>query len=135
SVPYLNVRLSFINYIAGNEVAMTHIEHVFPWTLVALMLNTLSVNFKDFSRIESEEFPRPSDRPLPEDWLLRGLLWVDDLFPSSWYSSQTSDDDEKTFELASMTDQRKGRVLWLGYQLALQGKWLTYDKKSKQFSV
>jgi hypothetical protein len=34
-----------------------------------------------------------------------------------------------------MTQQRKERVLWLGYHLALPGKWLTYDKQSKQFGV
>lgn len=34
-----------------------------------------------------------------------------------------------------MTEHRKERVLWLGYHLAVPGKWLTYDKQSKQFSV
>ncbi|KAH8743671.1 hypothetical protein F5883DRAFT_364029, partial [Diaporthe sp. PMI_573] len=106
----------------------------FPWPLVALMLNSLSINFQNHQRIESEEFPRPSDRPLPEDWCLRGLLWTDKLFPSDWFTSDKVDDDEKTFELASMTEQRKERVLWLGYHLALTGKWLTYDKQRKQFS-
>lgn len=134
-LPYLNVRLSFMKFIAGNEAAIAYIEQMFPWTLVASMLNSLSINFQNFTRIESEEFPRPSDRPLPEDWSLRGLLWTDKLFPSDWYTSDNVDDDEKTFELASMTEQRKERVLWLGYHLALKGKWLTYDKESKQFNV
>lgn len=134
-LPYLNVRLSFMKFIAGNEAAMAYIQQVFPWTLVASMLNSLSINFQNFTRIESEEFPRPSDRPLPEDWSLRGLLWTDKLFPSDWYTSDNVDDDEKTFELASMTEQRKERVLWLGYHLALKGKWLTYDKQSRQFNV
>lgn len=134
-LPYLNVRLSFVKFIAGNEAAIEHIQHWFPWALVALMLNSLSISLQDHSRIESEEFPRPSDRPLPEDWSLRGLLWTDKLFPLDWFSSDKVDDDEKTFELASMTEQRKERVVWLGYQLALSGKWLTYDKQSKQFSA
>jgi hypothetical protein len=134
-LPYLNVRLSFMKFIAGNEAAMGYVQDVFPWALVALMLNTLSITFQNHVRIESEEFPRPSDRPLPEDWSLRGLLWTDKLFPSDWYSGDNVDDDEKGFELASMTEQRKERVLWLAYHLALHGKWLTYDKQSKQFSV
>lgn len=134
-LPYLNVRLSFMKFITGNEAAIEHVQDCFPWALVALMLNSLSISFQNHQRIESEEFPRPSDRPLPEDWSLRGLLWTDKLFPSDWFTSDKVDDDEKTFELASMTEQRKERVLWLGYQLTVLGKWLTYDKQSKQFSV
>ena len=34
-----------------------------------------------------------------------------------------------------MAEERKERVLWLGYNFALAGKWLTYDKQSKQFGV
>ncbi|KAK8013435.1 hypothetical protein PG991_009028 [Apiospora marii] len=45
------------------------------------------------------------------------------------------DDDEKYFEVASMTDERKERVLWLGISIARHGKWLLYDDKSHQFSV
>lgn len=134
-LPYLNVRLSFMKYIAGNEAAIEHVQELFPWALVASMLNSLSINFESHQRIESEEFPRPSDRPLPEDWSLRGLLWTDKLFPSDWFTNDKVDEDEKTFELASMTEQRKERVLWLGHSLAIPGTWLTYDKESKQFSV
>lgn len=136
-LPYLNVRLSFIKFMAGNEAAMAYIQYTFPWALVALMLNSLSIRTQHHVRIESDEFPRPSDRPLPEDWSLRGLLWTDKLYPSDWFDSNSCqvDDDEKTFELASMTEQRKERLLWLGYHIAAHGKWLTYDKQSKQFSV
>jgi hypothetical protein len=132
---YLNVRLSFMKYMAGNEAAMAYIQDAFPWALVALMLNSLLIDFQNHARIESDEFPRPSDRPLPEDWSLRGLLWTDKLFPSDWFSGGNVDDDERGSELASMTEQRMERVLWLAYQLALPGKWLTYDKQSKQFGV
>jgi hypothetical protein len=134
-LPYLNVRLSFMKFIAGNEAAIDQVQDSFPWTLMESMLNSLSTNFQNHQRIESEEFPRPSDRPLPEDWSLRGLLWTDKLFPSDWFTLNKVDDDEKTFEFASMTNQRKERVLWLGHHLAVSGKWLTYDKQSKQFSV
>ncbi|KAH8742447.1 hypothetical protein F5883DRAFT_374857, partial [Diaporthe sp. PMI_573] len=115
--------LSFLKFIAGNEAAMAYIQGVFPWVLVALMLNSLSVTFQNYVHIESEEFPRPSDRPLPEDWSLRGLFWTDKLYPSDWCSGDNVDDDERGFELASMTEQRKEGVLWLGYNLALPGKF------------
>ncbi|KAK2600575.1 hypothetical protein N8I77_010097 [Diaporthe amygdali] len=133
-LPYLNVRLSFMKFMSGNGTAIGHLQDWFPWTLVALMLNSLSIQCQNHERIEFEEFPQPNDRPLPEDWSLRGLLWTDKLFPSDWFHNKV-DDDEKTFELPSMTEHRKERVLWLGCRLAVSGKWLTYDKQTKHFSV
>ncbi|KAJ0103746.1 telomerase-binding protein est1a [Diaporthe amygdali] len=134
-LPYLNVRLSFMRFICGNETAIRHLKDRFPWKLVALMLNSLSIQCQNHERVESEAFPRSDDRPLPEDWHLRGLLWADKLFPPDWFNNDKIDDDERTFELPSTTENRKERVLWLGYQLAVPGKWLRYDKQSKQFTV
>lgn len=56
-LPYLNVRLSFMKFIAGNEAAIEHIQDLFLWTPVALMLKSLSIPFQNHQRIESEEFP------------------------------------------------------------------------------
>lgn len=134
-LPYLHVRLAFMHFMASKESAMMYLEDSFPWALLVLMLNTLSTHFKHHDRIESKDFPRSSDRPLPDDWSLRGLLWTDKLYPSDWFSNDKVDDDEKTFELPSMTEDRKERVLWLGCRLAAYGKWMTYDKETKQFAV
>lgn len=45
----------------------------------------------------------------------------------------------KYFEVASMADQRKERILWLGCRIAAVSKWIRYDygneKKEKVFSV
>lgn len=137
---YLNVRLSFMNFMAQKEPAMKHLETNFPWTSMALMLNSLLHGFEHYDRIESKDFPRPSERkpnerPLPEDWCLRGMLWTDSLFPIDWFSSDKVDEDEKSFELPSMTEIRRERVLWLGWKLASHGKWIVYDQESKQFNA
>jgi hypothetical protein len=61
---------------------------------------------------------------------------VDRYFPSSWFSvNQVDDDDEKYFEAASNSEERKYRCLWLGHQIAAHEKWLLYDADAHQFSV
>lgn len=134
-LPYWNVRLSFLNFMASRPDAMKYIEASVPWSLIALLLNSLSIGFEHHTRIENNEFPRPSDRPFPEDWSLRGLLWTTDLFPDGWFGSDLADDDEKLFELPSMAEYRRERVLWLGWKLASHGKWLQYDSTSKRFKA
>lgn len=132
-LPYMNVRLSFFNYIAGKDAAMQHVERNVPWTLLANMLTSLMHGFTRYTEIETNEFPKPSDRPLCEDWNLRGLLWTDSLFPADWFRNDRVDDDEKTFELPSMTEHRRERVLWHGWNLAAHKRWIVYDDETKRF--
>lgn len=136
-LPYFNVRLSFLSYMASKPEAMKFVEKSVPWTLIARTLNSLSIGFEHHDRIEAENFPQPSTRPFPEDWSLRGLLWTTGLFPEHWFGSgsELSDDDEKLFELPSMTEYRRERVLWLGWKLASLGKWLEYDSTAKRFKA
>lgn len=105
--------------------------------LFVLILNSLFIRFEYYARIESDAFPRLSDRPFPEDWSLRGFLWTTDLFPDIWFGSgsELSDDDEKLFELLSMVEYRRERVLWLGWKIASYGRWLKYDSTSKTFKA
>ncbi|KAK2059386.1 hypothetical protein LY76DRAFT_512255 [Colletotrichum caudatum] len=135
--PYLHVTLSFLYHMSHFATAMGYIESRMPWKLVSLMLNSLLKECASVDRIESEDFPRSNNetpRPLPEDFAQRGLLWVDKYYPDDWFTSKL-DDDEKYFEVASMTEERQERCLWLGCRLASSGNWLTYDKATKQFGV
>ncbi|KAI0968481.1 hypothetical protein F4678DRAFT_464548 [Xylaria arbuscula] len=50
--------------------------------------------------------------PVPEDFALEGLIFVDQYYPWHWFANDKIDDDEKYFEMASMTDIRKERILW-----------------------
>lgn len=136
-LPYFNVRLFFLNYMASRPDAMRHVEASVPWSLIALTLNSLSIGFEHHDRLESLDFPQPSVRPFPEDWSLRGLLWTPEMFPEGWFGSgdELSDDDERLFELPSMAEYRRERVLWLGVRLASHGKWLQYDSTSKRFKA
>lgn len=135
---YLYVRLAFMKYMADKELAMKHLAKSFPWPSLCRLLNSFTNEFQHYDRIESKEFPRPNEgkaheRPLPEDWSLRGHIWTESLFPADHFSSGKVDYNEKTFELASMTEIRRERVLWLAVLLASYGTWIIYDGEQKQF--
>ncbi|KAK7967611.1 uncharacterized protein PG986_001888 [Apiospora aurea] len=138
-LPCLHTILVFHRYLILFPSAMSLLEATFPWKLVSMLLNSLLLSYRVYERIQrSDEFPRPDNtapRPLPEDFALRGLLWADKYFPSDWFSNDKIDDDEKYLEVASMTYERKERILWLGVSIARHGKWLLYDEELHQFSV
>lgn len=137
-LPFLHVTLVFVHHLTFCPEAMAYMARDFPWKLTALMLNTLIGSYQSYARIESEQFPKsePVTRPLPDDYALRGFPWVEKYFPNGWFSNDKIDDDEKYFEVASMTEERKERALWLGCRIAAQdGKWLRYDPETHQFSV
>jgi hypothetical protein len=89
--------------------------------------------------MDSEAFPAAvkgdSPRPLPEDFKMRGLVYAENLFPENWYRDARVEEDEKQFELPSMTDQRKERILWLGRRMAGNGTHLTWNESTRQFGV
>ncbi|TRX98621.1 hypothetical protein FHL15_000695 [Xylaria flabelliformis] len=137
-LPYTHVIMVFMFYLTRVPDALHQLEHRFPWKLLSLMLNKLLDACEDYNRIRSDDFPRESNdppRPVPEDFALKGLLFVDQYYPSDWFSNDKIDDDEKYFEMASMTDVRKERILWLGYRIARSGRGLTYDHGSNRFGV
>ncbi|KAH9225258.1 hypothetical protein K456DRAFT_1852596 [Colletotrichum gloeosporioides 23] len=150
--PYLHVTLSFLHHLSKLPAAMAHVESKIPWKLISLMLNTLVGVCSDFDKVEGDEFPRnekDSLRPLPDDFVQRGLLWVEKYdqtkveedsknkgyYPDDWFTAAKIDDEERYFEVASMMEERQDRCLWLGNRIAATGMWLTYDKNLRQFSV
>ncbi|KAI1417371.1 hypothetical protein F5Y13DRAFT_152634 [Hypoxylon sp. FL1857] len=139
TLPFLHVVLVFVFHLSHFPTAMYYIERRFPWKLVSLQLNSLLLSYREHHRIHDEQFPRQdkefAPRPLPEDFAMKGLVWVDKYYPNDWFSNDKIDDDEKYFEVASMTDDRKERILWLGCRIAKLAKWLTYDETLHQFGV
>ncbi|KAK4170686.1 hypothetical protein QBC36DRAFT_149117, partial [Triangularia setosa] len=117
--------------------AICFVAPEFPWKGTALMMNTLLGSSKNYSCMEGSAFPESgSQRPLPEDYAMRGLAWADRVSPSNRFWKKEIDDDEKYFEVASMAEERKGRVLWLGHRIATSSnKWLRYDSLKHEFSV
>jgi hypothetical protein len=154
---YFHVCLVFMHHMSDYPALYVNLEPSFPWKLSALMLNTfiapMVATQASFARIEGDEFPggtgsatstnvnkttakNAANRPLPEDFAMRGMPWADTYLPAEWFSNLKIDDDEKFFEVPSMTGERKERLLWLGRQIALRsGKTLTYDAATHTFGV
>ena len=136
-LPYVHVVLVFLSHLKSYPSAMDHIDGAFPWKLLSELLNSLLPCYHNYDRIHSDEFPRPakgSPRPLPEDFAMRGLPWAETYFPSDWFSEPV-DYDEQHFEMTSMMEERRERVLWLGVCLAKPEIWMVYDETKHQFGV
>ena len=137
--PFLHTILAFMLHCSRYPTAMDHLKQQFPWKLTAFMLNNIYRSCKFDLRIDSEEFPGPyrsdTPRPLPEDYAMRGLVYTEDYYPASWFHDSQVEEDEKYFELASMMNPRKERLLWIGRRLASSNSWLTWDVVARKFGV
>ncbi len=108
------------------DITWRTIERDIPWHAICLFLNTAAGNFHSTPSICAEDFPQSSDengrkekpRPLPEDFALRGQIYSQWCFPTTWFTNITVDDDERTLELPSMAQPRIERILWLGHRIA-----------------
>ncbi|KAK7418620.1 hypothetical protein QQX98_003808 [Neonectria punicea] len=138
TLPFIHTTLVFINQMTCYPAAMSYLEGEYPWKLTAVMLNYLLASCGFEPRMLGE-FPGPEKdeppRPLPEDYAMRGLTYAEDYHPKGWFVNEKIDEDEKYFELASMVDERKERILYLGHKIAAKGKWLTFDSDTRSFSV
>lgn len=142
ALTFHHTMLVFLYYMIRNPAAIAHLEKSYPWKHTAVMLNThlkQARQQEEQPRIESEGLPGPRKddlpRPLPEDYAMRGLLYSEGYFPEDWFSNDKIDEDEKYFELASMEEIRRERVLWLGHKIAASGKWLKWNETKRRFGV
>ncbi|PVH68442.1 hypothetical protein DL98DRAFT_631152 [Cadophora sp. DSE1049] len=137
-LPFIHVTMVLMYHLARHPRAMKLLRASFPWQSLAVMLNTLLAPYQTPARIESTDFPLPikdNVRPFPDDFAMRGLLWADGYYPEKWFANDKIDVSEKYLESASMTDERKERILWLACRIASLGGWLQYHNESKRFSV
>ena len=130
-LPFIHTTLVFMSRMSHHTGAMSILGAEFPWELLSALLNTLLVSCETTRSIENDTFPSPEKddvRPLPEDFALRGLLWAEDYFPTEWFNNEKIDEEEKYHERASMTAQRKERILWLAVRIARSAECgLNYD--------
>ena len=168
-LPHVHIMLSFLTTFASNPY-VSHLLSDTPWAELVAFLNTL---VKTESQIQSQSqaqnvsqpqnidtlfsttvFPNDGERsdelPLPEDYLVRGLIWAHDYFPKKWFERE-HDEEERYLELASTVKSRMERVLRLGHKLSTvstpshdhgtllirsqYNRWISYDSVSHSFSV
>jgi hypothetical protein len=165
-LPHVHVMLSFLSSFASSTYVSDLLDGA-PWSELAAFLNTLGkseIQIQSQSQTQTQNidtllatdlFPgggESSDEyPLPEDYLVRGLIWTQDYFPNKWFEKE-HDEEERYLEMASTGKNRTERVLKLGYRLAKvrigrricagsaddcsqYGRWISYDEISHTFAV
>ena len=119
--PTVHVYFVFVWSLVSVEHAMLLVEKDIPWGVMCLFLNAWVKPRETPSKLQGSQFPKAGDgpdRPLPEDFIMRGQLWCQWYFPIRWFEDAAIDDEERTLELPSMTAPRIERILWLGYRIA-----------------
>ena len=119
--PLAHVSFAFLFSLASVDKAMKYVEQDVPWGEICSFLNTLARPEALTTKVWAKEFPKPENgigRPLPEDFTMRGQLYTQSLFPETWFSDATIDDEERSMELPSMAATRVERILWLGARIA-----------------
>jgi hypothetical protein len=135
-LPHVHIMLSFLTTFAASPY-VSHLLSDTPWLELVAFLNTLvktenqiqnqsqAQNTSQPQNIDtlfsSPVFPNDGERtdelPLPEDYLVRGLIWAHAYFPKNWFERE-HDEEERYLELASTVKSRMERVLRLGHKLA-----------------
>jgi hypothetical protein len=121
-LPFVHVTLAFLHSLAYVPGALLYFEKQVPWEKMAIFLNDLLIRYGTVeSHREGSAFPQTlsgTGRQLPEDFVIRGLIWAKHYYPHGFFEGQLVDADERTLELRSHMAHRAERCLWLGIQLA-----------------
>ncbi|KAG9189254.1 hypothetical protein G6011_06122 [Alternaria panax] len=148
-LPHVHIMLAFLSSFASSEYVSDLIKDT-PWAELVSFLNTL---VKTENQIQSQSqtqkpnidvllasgvFPGEGERgdelPLPEDYLVRGLIWTQNYFPQKWFERE-HDEEERYLELASTVKNRIERVLRLGYSISKAGRFLQYHALGSNFRL
>ncbi|KAF5981585.1 hypothetical protein FBULB1_4696 [Fusarium bulbicola] len=138
TLPFVYSILVFTNHMTKYPAAMSHLGSLCPWKETANMLNFLLLSCNHGHYCHSHfRLPRKDQvlRPLPEDFTMRGLPYSADHFPDRWFRNNNIDEDERNLELPSQSEERKVRILSLGWRIAALNKWLIWDEDTHMFSA
>lgn len=117
---YIHIMASFFDAIAAVHCISCLVDGV-PWVAFAEFLNNkIEYAEKSLTQIEiHRSMVKPvlhteqSPELLPEDLIMRGLLWTKQYFPENWF-----DQDEVEEYLQDTTERRNLRLLRLGFKLS-----------------
>jgi hypothetical protein len=147
-LPHVHIMLSFLTTFAASPY-VSHLLSDTPWLNLVKFLNTLVKTENQIQNqpqfvqqtsnihtlFSSPVFPNDGERsdelPLPEDYLIRGLIWAHGYFPKKWFERE-HDEEERYLELASTVKRRMERVLRLGHLLSsVSASPLVYSNGAK----
>ncbi|KAL8993607.1 MAG: hypothetical protein Q9169_006221 [Polycauliona sp. 2 TL-2023] len=120
--PLVHYMLVFIWNLASIESVMKYFQADIPWNDICAFLNTLAKPDNMTKAVMNmDDSPQSGDkveRPLPEDFIMSGQLFVLDYLGTGSCKDEIVDEDERVLELPSMTATRVERMLWLGVRMA-----------------
>ncbi|KLJ07504.1 hypothetical protein EMPG_17020 [Blastomyces silverae] len=132
-IPYVHLSLAFIWSLALVPDSMEYVEGEIPWTQITIFLNMLSRASISESRLESINFPIPTEtkfRQLPEDFFFRSQIWSQILYPPDFFADATTEDDSRGRDMPSTKSARNERCLWYGYRLASCDRWIQLSEEN-----
>lgn len=123
--PFVHCMFVFLWNLASIGSIMEYVRVDIPWDDICSFLNTLAKpETMTTAVLESDVFPKPTEqveRPLPEEFFMRGQMFALDYLPKDWFAANKVDEEERMLELPSMTATRVDRLLWLGIRMAKVG--------------
>ena len=130
--PCVHLLLLLVWNLAKIEKTITVVEKDVPWRQICSFLNTLSTHEAITPKIYADVFPgQASDRPLPEDFVVRGQMYSQWYYPRAWFEDAQVDEEERLLELPSTAASRVERILWLGIRIAsVCPTFAQYEKKA-----
>ena len=109
--PVVYAMLGFICCISSILDARKLNHNAIPWTAMCYYLNHLPKHESFLAQncmVSSNE--NTSNRPLPEDFILRGQLYTQTYFPENWFRDAMVDDKERMLEQSSHDTYRTVRM-------------------------
>jgi len=129
----------------SNQTTPLHmLDTLFPsnevdWSALSAFLNLIASTYPITDHMEAFEgtgiFPTDG-HPLPEDYMIRGLVWTQRYFPPRWFEDRSEDDDGSRAletEANRKEEHRAGRVLPLGMDVARHSRFLSYNREVRRF--
>ncbi|RAL02093.1 uncharacterized protein BO80DRAFT_352570 [Aspergillus ibericus CBS 121593] len=131
-----HVSLAFLWCLALTPRGMSRVEMAVPWRKLVVFLNALFRSYIKPNIAERDEFPISEETTwVAEDFLLRGQLWSQCLYPSGFFDNAPTAGDGRNIEPPSRDITRMYRCIWLGIRLAMFERWITYDFTARTFLV
>ncbi|KAI4721992.1 hypothetical protein E4T48_01691 [Aureobasidium sp. EXF-10727] len=124
-LPHVHTILAFLwsiyNLTIGPAAVITKVLTSIPWGKIVDFLNSFIRTEPIENRVADEgrrgSFLRGAPKPLPEDYLLRGLVWCRGYFVSGWFDEK-HDEESRLLELPSTNKVRIDRVMRLSICLS-----------------
>ena len=124
-LPHVHTILAFLwsiyNLTVGPAALISKVLNSIPWGKIVDFLNTFikSEPIEDLVADAGRRgsFLHGAPKPLPEDYLLRGLVWCRGYFVSGWFDEK-HDEESRLLELPSTNKVRIDRVMRLSICLS-----------------